>query len=564
MLANGARNIADLDLFPLPAISYAKTGIPYLRAQQTELDYLRMWFSASFMRDHWLPAVKRSMKTQKDTSATSTASHRHEPKEDELWRHFAIYWMHHLKVSNQILPQYAALTEKVKPLIGKERRKILNAACEFSDQTLKELYNCFNKVAPTLIFCGTAVTIDETLIAYYGQDGKLAGVFRRIPEKPHQKGLIQYRAVVYMHHSRRRATVSLLPILPQRHYTPSQAATELLRLVLPNCRAGVHAFLDSGFATAEIFRALPTMGVTYSICIKPPFVGGLSVLHAAATDGLLPQHTRTYEYNNQILQVISKAANADHAQPYITSVVTTGYKTSASNQVRHKRIGPYPAAVNIWEKFTLAELHHKYPGHEHLNTAEAIIKEVLGWDVLAPPPNLQQQQVWSVEGLESMSKKQLLAISRSLSGCRASARSSVESLVEDITLHHPALQRYTSERRQESVTTADLLNLRDELGLQCSPSHIIIDNYDRFKGAVDLANEDIYRYITLSHHGNFRRVLSWCVVHALVLNAWASHDEYLLHQATITNPNATTEYLHSLRQPFPVFIMRAIEQLIAE
>jgi hypothetical protein len=108
-------------------------------------------------------------------------------------------------------------------------------------------------------------------------------------------------------------------------------------------------------------------------------------------------------------------------------------------------------------------------------------------------------------------------------------------MVNEIAEHHPQVERF--QHLAEKLTAT---------------------------GAVDISNEDLYRYITLSHHGNYRRLLSFSVVHAMGLNAWALYDEHVLEHARKGDPHITTAKLHGLRCRFPDFILKATHQLIAK
>lgn len=509
-------------------------------------------------------SLKATTAVLRNDGAQSTRCTRHEVSEREAWLHLASYLARHLKVAHPDFADTANLLQETDTALYQARRKAINAACSFSEETIIRMYDYFNDLTPHCAFAGSVVTIDETMIAYYGRDGKLVGIWRRIPEKPHQKGLIQYRAVMYLRHSHRRLIYHMHPTLPSRRDTPSAAAIAIAQTVAPHAPGGLHVFLDSGFATHEVFQALPALNVAYTICVKGQLVGEFGALVAASTDSLPTGTVRTFEYNNQIIQSISKPKNADHASPYVTSVVTTGYRATGADRVRHySRIGTYDNAVSLYLRNDLGSLHRLAPDIR-ADTRRDFILAWTHWDPLAPAPNPLGHQRFTREGLSNMDNTRLADLIGIIPGCRAASAMNKEQMVNEIAVHHPAMELYGNLGEKTTATAGDILDLRSQLGTATTENGLAIANYDRYKGAVDLSNEDLYRHIVLSHHGNYRRLLSFSVVHAMVLNAWACYDEHRLEVARRHDPHLSTTELHGRRTTFPSFVLRAARQLIAE
>lgn len=212
-IASGARNLAENELFPVPPLTLARCTLPHLRAQTDELSHLECWLTEGFMRTIWIAAMNEVMAVARKSLAKSTAKYQHAVTVPEAWRHLAIYLAKHARVTN---PDYALAVEvldEAKSVLGKCRRKAMNAACDFAQDKVKHMYEYFNLQALSHVHSGSVVTIDETVLAYYGRDGKVNGIWRRIPEKPHSKGLLQYRTVTYLRYSLRRFVLSILPLL---------------------------------------------------------------------------------------------------------------------------------------------------------------------------------------------------------------------------------------------------------------------------------------------------------------------------------------------------------------
>lgn len=563
-MTNGARNLADRDLFPSPAVTYAVGAFPHLRNEMRELDFLQLWLTKEFVNEHWLPFLNRTMGVNRENRAKSTRRTRHAVTEREAWLHLAWYFAHHVKMTEKDLETAVNLMREADHAIYEARLHTMNEACCFSEDAIADMYAYFNKLAPQRVFIGTVATIDETMIAYYGKDGKLVGIWRRIPDKPHQKGLIQYRAVVFLRHSHRRIIYCMHPTLPSRRDTPSEAAIALAQAVAPRSPGGLHVILDSAFATHEVFRTLPNLGVVYTICVKPPFVGEFGALVAAATDSLPAGEVRTFEFNNQIIQSIAKPKDADHDASYITSVVTTGYRAGGGDRVkRHKRDGSYENAVSLYRKNDLGTLRILAPLVK-AETKRAFILEWTGWDPLAPAPDAQGEQRFTREGLSKMDNALLADLVATVRGCRSASGMNKDQMVESLARHHPQMEPSRDLPEKRTVTAGDILDLRAELGMQTSKLGLAIQNYDKFKGAVDISNEDLYRYIILSHHGNYRRLLSFSVVHAMALNAWSLYDEHVLDLALRQDRHLTSDALLGRRCRFSDFILSAAQQLIAK
>jgi hypothetical protein len=313
-----------------------------------------------------------------------------------------------------------------------------------------------------------------------------------------------------------------------------------------------------------VFCTLPNLGVAYTICVKAQFVGEFGALVAASTDSLPVGQVRTFEYNNQIIQSISKPKDTDHSNPYVTSVITTGYHTAGGDHVRHhSRVGTYENAISLYRKNDIGTLQILQP-HMHADTKRDFILAWTGWDPLAPAPDAQGKQRFTREGLTNMDNTLLADLIGTLRGCRSASGMNKDQMVKTVAEHHPQMEPPQNLPEKQNVTAGDILDMRADLGMHTSELGVAIANYDKYKGAVDISNEDLYRHIILSHHGNYRRLLSFSVVHAMALNAWALYNEHILEGARKRDPHITTNTLYGLRCRFSDFILRAAHQLVVK
>ena len=92
----------------------------------------------------------------------------------------------------------------------------------------------------------------------------------------------------------------------------------------------------------------------------------------------------------------------------------------------------------------------------------------------------------------------------------------------------------------------------------------MIANFDSHKGAVDISNEDLYRYIRLSGHRHWESLTAMSVVHSMMVNAWSLYEEYVLHNAQSANRHLTPTDLERMKRPLHVYLAAAFTQLVAE
>ncbi len=110
-------------------------------------------------------------------------------------------------------------------------------------------------------------------------------------------------------------------------------------------------------------------------------------------------------------------------------------------------------------------------------------------------------------------------------------------------------------------TPQNLANLRDLIGRDTSETSPIIDLYNAEYGVVDEINQDIYRYILLSNHRNWAKLMDFTVLHAMFMNAWAEAraETRRRDRLGVRIPTATER-----RYGFDQFILNAARQFVAE
>ena len=193
------------------------------------------------------------MSLSRRSCSPKIAARRHAANQADFWICLGYFFLEHLIPHLNSPDSLAELAAALPRSPGKNRRKRLSAAMSFGDETVRKLIAHFHTLTPTHVRRGTASTIDETLLAYYGADAKEAQIWRYIPEKPHAKGLIQYRAVSTFKLSLRRVIHAIVLIVPWARDTPTLAALKCIEHLQNSSHDALHVFLDTGFATAEMF-----------------------------------------------------------------------------------------------------------------------------------------------------------------------------------------------------------------------------------------------------------------------------------------------------------------------
>ena len=562
MMAGGARNVTEVSYVPLLPLTRTPMVLVHVRQPIREIDFLRLWLTQDFVNGHFLPAMNNNLSVMREHGAKVVRRYRHQATEADFWKWLGSYFADHVNTLKHAPPESKASCDSLMACIGKARKKELNAAIRFPEEKVRDTVTQFNSITKAVVHRGSTSTIDETMIAYFGSDAKRLKIWRRIPEKPHAKGMMQWRSVSVFRNSSRRVILGIVALLPSQQCTPVEAASLLIRMLKHDRVGGLHVFLDAGFASEEMFHLLQTDDLTFTICIKSQFTGPFGPLYRLAVDGLAAGHVRTYEHNGHFVQAISKPADADHEDGYITVVVSNGYQAVSQDNVRFRRRGTYEAAVSDFMTTPEHLIFEKFTGHEG-ETAQERILHATGWDVLAPPPDEQGRQAWTEAALAEMRKDHLHTLARTLPSFARVKLSTKQSLIDFIKVHHPAMGRHASRPRLQHAGPADLQNLYSEIGTADTESAPLIHNFDSHKGAVDHSNEDLYRYIHLTGHRHWESTMVVSILHAMALNAWAAHDEWLCTSALQRDRNLTKKDVHGMRRRFYVFIMTALEQAVA-
>ena len=268
----------------------------------------------------------------------------------------------------------------------------------------------FNERVPLLISLGSVFTIDETVLAYFGLDARIMDILRLFPKKPHDFGLLSYRASVRLHYTKGRIIVAILPITPGQNYTPTSAALAIMDLLADAVRHVPHYVMDSAFATEELFSEVQWREVAVSLSLKENRTAGFGPLYELVTEDLPLGETRTYAVNNVVIQAQNKKSAKSQGDDtgHLHVVLSTGWRTPVSHSTALKRVGEYKDVQDLYLAWPLSTLRillkFDVPAGTRVSARDMLLERT-GWNVLAPPPNAAGVEDWSEEALMELPAK---------------------------------------------------------------------------------------------------------------------------------------------------------------
>ena len=221
---------------------------------------------------------------------------------NEMWRYIMRYMLESLEAKGRIKHRAAEVEELIHQLIGNERADEISPSCNWTELDVEKMHLDFNERVPLLISLGSVFTIDETVLAYFGLDARIMDILRLFPKKPHDFGLLSYRASVRLHYTKGRIIVAILPITPGQNYTPTSAALAIMDLLADAVRHVPHYVMDSAFAE----ELVQWREVAVSLSLKENRTAGFGPLYELVTEDLPLGETRTYAVNNVVIQAQKK------------------------------------------------------------------------------------------------------------------------------------------------------------------------------------------------------------------------------------------------------------------
>ena len=547
-----------------PRVWYSRHSDPRVAGRTAlQIDFIKHWLPPDIVAAVYLRHINEMMAIRAKNMGTARREHRSAVSVLDFYCFLCRYLLVLLADKGRLKDHRRKVDDLMKALMGHNRYEEIYACCEWTDKTIEIFHEDFNSRAPLLLILGAVITVDETLLAYFGLDGKLDEILRYYPHKPHDYGVLGWRAVAKFVLTRTRVTVGMLPTLPHLKYTPTAAANTLIKRLRTLQRGSSHLLLDSAFATEELLTELRRMDVAFTISIKANRSAGYAPVYEMATAQLEPGHVRTYAVDGLIIQARRQTtATKEGSLPYHI-VLSNGWRLPPNQLEPIKRTLTYKSIKTLYlqeDDATLARLFNV----PNSGSKRDIILAGTNWDVLAPEPDSSGRIVWAEESLTKMGAELLRDLHRLTPSCARSSSKNISQLVADILAHHPAVQLSHAHAPQQSARAADIVALRQFVGNHTTMHGPVLDFYSQEYGAVDEVNQEIYRSILLRYHRSWHRLAGFSVLHSLVMNAWSNYIEATAYSATHNHLGERLDVALPSQQPFDEFIWQACKQLVSE
>jgi hypothetical protein len=489
------------------------------------------WLPPDIVQHHYLSFINPVMAQRAKNMGQARRNHRSAVAVIDFYCFLSRYWLTILLEKGRLRHHIKHVEDLQKELMGKERYEEIYACCDWTPERIKVLHDDFNLRAPTLIVLGSIIVIDETLLAYFGADGKIDEILRLFPGKPHDYGLLGYRGVAKLLVTRSRVIVHIIPILPDAKYTPTGAALAIIKRLRANQRGTPHFIMDSAFATEEMLAELKRMDAAVSLSLKCNRSAGYTPVYEMATMELAPGETRSYSVDGYILQASRLTSKSKEGGLPYHVVLSNGWRSVTDPNPPVKRLLSYKSVRTLYKCEDDASLA-EFLQVPNVGSKRDMILTKTHWDVLAPPPGPDGQIHWTAQSLEAMGLDLLRDLHLITRKCTGGSKKNVAQLVKDILEHHPVAQLPHLQASQKHPRAVDIVALREHVGLHNSKSSDVLKFYSQEYGAVDETNQEIYRSILLRYHRSWTKLAGFSVLHAIFMNAWSSFVEADIYAQT--------------------------------
>lgn len=566
----GLKNVTDVKFEPDPRQLHATSrSRSRSAADLCELDFIFWWLPNEPFDELYLRPMNQQMQIRHDNKGAARRPHRGQVSRDQFWRFILRYMLENLQAKGRTKGQAAAVERLKARLLGQERAEEISASCNWTEAVIEKMHLDFNARVPLLVDLGSVFIIDETILAYFGLDAQLKEILRLFPKKPHDFGLLSYRATVRLHHTKGRIIVSILPITPGKNYTPTSAALAIMDLLARSVRHPPHFIMDSAFATEELFSDVQSREGAVSLSLKENRAAGFGPLYRMATADLPVGETRTYVVNDIVIQAQRKksasAKSQEDGSGHLHVVLSTGWHTPTSHSSAIKRLGKLRKAQDLyldWTESQLRILLRFEPQLGQFPSARDMIRERTGWDVLAPEADPSGSVRWTEEALMKLPNEILADILREQAPTVPASGKNKTDLVHFILAARKKAGLRLDPAPKRKIQARDIVSLREQIGSAPSPHSPVLDFYSAEYGAVDETNQEIYRSIALNCHRSWTKLLGFSVLHALLMNAWADHREWRYARSLHDAHGRRIAGARDTDKGFAAFIIAAAEQLV--
>lgn len=448
--------------------------------------------------------------------------------------------------------------------VGKKRNSAIHAA--FKDiQICEQIWVdtiCANM--RSLFSPGSFVTVDETVLAYTGQDMIDRKIQVFIPRKPHPFGALLHGACMVAQHSNLPFFVDWKLRWTGQIGTPTVALSEMTKRLVAWANQKLillTVIADSGFATARILKDTSDSGAQVLASVSSSPSSGHHLDYQLATRGLLHGQCRTILSNGIVFQ-----ARMLDERP--TVVATAAYK-------RFVVPSEGSAASKVWSR----DEAHAIASYDRIfsticpdvqlpnDSLYARMCYLCGEDVAWPPGTRGKTSLLTKENMKKIYAPAIKELYSQLLPDAPSASLSKDSMIDAIlnlqsSETTPAKDSIEEETAHEAKSSATQLEL--QLDRMTGPPTLacpLVDSYCAKFNAEDRANRAYY----WNYDGTSHKEVKALLLHSLMFFAfWSAYVAWveLINENpgpyVHLLPHATTA-VH-LQITFPRFIAMVHEQ----
>jgi hypothetical protein len=515
----GIRPVASGALEQSFAQSPAQLPIAGPRVPASALQISQRVISPNVLGIAIIPHVNQNLKNRQSTCAAGEFSRYKACDAKEWWLFFAIMLSDRLKKQGKAEGITENMTKSLCSLISPHRVTALKVAHSFTEEQMKTLAETLRKNLRTLVALGNFALVDETLIAYRGNDMRKLRIDVCIPHKPHAYGMLRYGIVQVFLYSGAPILIDSDTRLPSHKISGSDALVLLTQRNFPDCSRDVHIYADSLFCGTTQVANFRNTGVRLSVSFGENAAADLVLLRQHCLPFLGIGVSLTYSTSRHQIQITGGAQAP-------TCVITNYWRLAAA----------HPAPPIDAEKHTIALALFQ------CSASDGAIREVLG---IAPadgqgsraeflsrhfgvtlwlPPAGPQGLVLTEANLDSMPKALLQILHNRTPGCSGGSRLKKAELIANILQHSPL----TGERGNLQEWRAAQQSIEAVQKIVLGSPHTVTNAthlYQRYYGLLDRHDRYLYENFGTSYLETWNSCLVFTCLFQQVINAYSIYWE---------------------------------------
>lgn len=555
--AQGCHNIGDTPLvLKVPELSATLNPLP-IRRELTELDALQLLLTDKFLTSTLLYHIN-SIAAEKKQNASKSEKRRFNAIDINIfWCFLGKYLLENLFAKGKVTEEKGRYEDLMINFIGKHRYNAIFSLFDLTEQQLENVFQELRKQIIEVIAIGSSLTMDETIVEYYGKDMVDAGIATNIPGKPHDYGLIIHMLAQLLLWSRLPIIVDFEPKMPSNKPTPKNAMLKMVSRVQQHLHHVGHVTADSAFVAAQSMQEFRDLHACLTIAVSSSTSCGYQDLYELGSTHLEIGKTRTYSIGSYIFQikreedhVIAVISNAWSSQQVIPQALTTP-------------LLKYETAVYLYEHETMASIKQAFNLPKELSVGDpiAIIQAATGWNISLPPPTEEGAIIINQLTLSSMKVSQLRLLHSNTAQCKGSGRKNSDQLIADILKYHPLAQTQAQTSNYKKRKNIDVTTLRESLlGPNCETS-TLIDYYNSSYKTIDNINWLFYEVTDCANHRTWQKLYLFSLIMVMVINARSIYVEHKYHRAYVKSRHKQTVIEESHIIPLPTFVLNLCTQI---